>query len=191
MAILSMIAFLLTSWPEVRRAIWWRENVEVVSFDSEGVILLANRGDGDLYVSTVLVGAEGVPRSFSVEYPIDAALQPGTMRACPVISPFSNSGTIWVSVARVTDEEWLTAQRRAADGFDKCFRFVFYDENNSRLPREKGGVRSEPRSFRARAVLRHTSARNGKTRTTEFPVFGIVQGRTGKECGFVRKTQHD
>jgi ribosomal protein L40E len=47
----TAIAFLVSIWPEVTSVVAWRDQIEVVEFDALGTIVVANRGDGAVYVS--------------------------------------------------------------------------------------------------------------------------------------------
>ena len=47
----TAIAFLISIWPDVTAVVAWRDQVEIVEFDGLGTIVVANRGDGPVYVS--------------------------------------------------------------------------------------------------------------------------------------------
>ena len=47
----TALAFLISIWPEVRAVVAWTDEIEVVEFDGLGTIVIANRGDGPVYIS--------------------------------------------------------------------------------------------------------------------------------------------
>jgi len=51
----TAIAFLISILPDVRTVVAWRDAVEVLSYDAGGDVVLANSGDGEVYVSDIRI----------------------------------------------------------------------------------------------------------------------------------------
>jgi hypothetical protein len=49
--VISLLTYVVSTWPEVKKRLFWRDSVEVTAFDSRGKIIIHNSGDGKVFVS--------------------------------------------------------------------------------------------------------------------------------------------
>lgn len=55
----TAIAFLISIWPKVTAVVAWQDRIEVIEFDETGTIVVANRGDGPVYISDFQTNTPG------------------------------------------------------------------------------------------------------------------------------------
>src|SRR5713101_1352007 len=62
----SLLVYIVTSLPSLRRTLWWRDDVRVLGFNSNQDLVFANAGDGDVFVSHATLRADGHDTLLSV-----------------------------------------------------------------------------------------------------------------------------
>jgi hypothetical protein len=50
---ISLLTYVASTWPEIRKTLCWRDAVEISALDSKNNIVLHNSGDGRVYVSHI------------------------------------------------------------------------------------------------------------------------------------------
>lgn len=49
--VISLLTYVASTWPEIRRTLFWRDVIEITAFDSKNSIIIHNSGDGRVFVS--------------------------------------------------------------------------------------------------------------------------------------------
>jgi hypothetical protein len=56
--VISLVAYMTSTWPEIKRTLFWQDSVDITAFDSKNKIVLYNSGDGKVFVSHVSLRSE-------------------------------------------------------------------------------------------------------------------------------------
>src|SRR5262245_51198612 len=114
--------------PQSRRALFPREQVRVVSYNSLQSVVLANDGDREVFLSHILLYMTGRPQWQAKRVPLERGLAPGQFlrQEVPERSPF-DSGEF---VRGVPPEQWDAVVSRALQD-EQCYQVVFFVAGDS------------------------------------------------------------
>jgi hypothetical protein len=122
----SALVFIVSNAGDVRRALFWKDEISVVYFSVPGTSLFVNYGDGDLYVSSVEIRWLGGFGSASI--PIDMPIEKGKSAIKKVENPKH-----WLFLANKTgmpgDKLLSTASQFVVDAECVGFLVASHDAN--------------------------------------------------------------
>jgi hypothetical protein len=64
--VISLLTYVASTWPEIRRSLLWRDTVEITAFASKNSIVLHNSGDGRVFVSHLSLRSEALGHSSAI-----------------------------------------------------------------------------------------------------------------------------
>jgi hypothetical protein len=64
--VISLLTYVASTWPEIRRTLFWRDAVEITALDSKNIIVLHNSGDGRVFVSHLSLRSEALGHSSTI-----------------------------------------------------------------------------------------------------------------------------
>lgn len=172
-AILAFASYIISSAPSVRQALWWVDDVNVLSFSDETVVI-GNNGDGEVFVSYVFIEAEnGEYNSIS---PINKPLKVGQIFSVETIK-IKDEYTL---VSGVTDSEWNqylniaihSKSSETADG--KCIGLLFFSEHDSSYQLYSNFFGEKLRKVNGQATMYFYSNKLGVELSKQFPVYGLI-----------------
>jgi hypothetical protein len=153
----TAVAFLISILPDVRTVVAWRDAVEVLSYDAGGDVVLANSGDGEVYVSDI-----------RVEFPGFVTIRPinRTIRAGEVISDAPDEYDAILREYRVSEPgQTFAADVRAARAWAgrPCQTLIPLTSSSPPLRMWTGALREVPLGPAPTATIRYYSAPSGRT----------------------------
>lgn len=141
-----------------RPLIWHKDDVYLVATNSIGSVVVANRGDGEVFVSHVLLTMEGRTSNWSApRVNIEERLQPGQFLRREVPRDRDDQRKEWVRGLSEVEFEALIA--RAVRG-DKCVELVFLGENDSTLRDLRQMAGSTLNTFKVGGYLQYWGQRS-------------------------------
>lgn len=176
-AILAFVSYVITSIPTIRQTLFWRDDINVLSY-SDRQVVIGNNGDGDVFVSYVLIRTE----SSSKVIRIAMTVKPGEFIT---INKETFKGSGWVVVSDVSDEEWndllgrLSRDRTSTTG--DCIIMEFASENDPGYRNYTDFLGDKLRTVEGNATVFFFSNKLGSELNKNFPVYGIVS-RNEKSC---------
>ena len=128
---ITALGFLTSILPEVRKALFWRDRVEIAYFDSQDVLVVTNQGDGPVFVSGGIFQMDKDPPWRRHDVDINAVVQPGAFH----VTPAKSQGTLVRSLKRgegmttvrgLSEKEFIAEVDVAME--DKhCYALTFHD----------------------------------------------------------------
>jgi hypothetical protein len=176
-AILAFASYVVTSIPTVRQTLFWKDDVNVLSYSDRHVVI-GNNGDGDVFVSYVQIKTES--RSKIVR--IAEMVKPGEFIAVDK-ELFKGGG--WKVVSGVSNAEWedllgrQTRDRTSTTG--ECIIMEFASENDPGYRNYIDFLGDKLRTVEGSATIYFFSNQLGKELSKSFPVHGILS-RNEKSC---------
>jgi ribosomal protein L40E len=172
----SLLIYTITTLPVIRKMLAWKDDVDVLAFESSRRITLINSGDGDILVTHVVLSAEA-PRFSSAES-VEQLLPPKAVHSENVKR---KEGKIaWVSC--IDDDAWLRILGRAKPQADACFTIAVHYIKDAAYLGIREMLGEDLRTFPANASVQYYSFHNKEFRTKEFPAIGTIQRRLSPEC---------
>lgn len=167
-AILAFASYVISSAPAVRQAIAWQDDINVLSYSDERVVI-GNKGDGEVFVSYVFIRTETdttTIRSINRMVAVDEI-------ATVELSSFKETFTV---VAGLTDAEW--EQYQYLDGSDndngQCITINFFSESDPELRLYSDALGDDLRKVNATATIYYFSNKLGVELSKQFPVYGVL-----------------
>ena len=127
----ALIVYCITSIPELRKQIFWEDEVSVLSFGPLNGISIANTGDGDVFLTDIYVStAWGRSSTFTIAKLLrrgDVVVNQPRQDEIGLRN-FSN-----LSVS--SEREWRSAIEKSGFGENHCWAIVYYSETDPHLLR--------------------------------------------------------
>jgi hypothetical protein len=122
----SASVYVVSKLPDVRRTLFWRDDIQVLAFKSEGDLLVANRGDGEVYVSHISLGIRHEGRNRSVTLRLGESIVSGS-----ILKHTFERDSPRIFISAVSDDVWTKVSARATGNrTDPCFSLVFFSRND-------------------------------------------------------------
>ena len=64
--VISLLTYMASAWPEIRKTFFWQDAVEIAALDSKNSIVLQNSGDGRVFVSHLSLHSEALGYSGAI-----------------------------------------------------------------------------------------------------------------------------
>jgi hypothetical protein len=168
----SALVYIFSSFEDVRKTLWWEDDLEILSFASESYVTLANIGDGEVFLShieyTIKQGSKGGVGTVNLGKTIKPAeaLQHS-------ISPFGQNQDFRF-FGTSNDENWERTARRAFTGNDPCISHSVFYEKDPTVLALKMAYKDKFRALSATAKLYFYSLAKRKMLSKEISVIGVV-----------------
>jgi hypothetical protein len=180
----SLGVYSVSAFPAARKQLFWKDKVKVLSFDSNQDLVIANVGDGDIYLSHVDLRAHG-PDVLTRILRIGISVPTGTVAKHRFSSdhPDIQEQPAMKLVSSVSEAAWKEASRRATHHDDPCFAIIFYyadDPSSRQLEHAHQGKLFQ--TIPATATLHFYSVGSKKALEEAFPVVGTVALRSIPTC---------
>lgn len=187
----SLITFTLSSLPEVRKVLFWKTNVEIISFVQDQNITVINRGDGEVFLSHIVFTLQtgGTP-SPTTSYIINLLAEPGKIiyqdfykDADRAAKALETLGTTFLDVRDLADEDTLNAVvNMALDEMNDCFSIRFSHETDAKFTEVMKAYEGNLLIIPFKAELIYFSVKDSKKLTKEIPIKAAVLHRNSMSC---------
>lgn len=161
--------YAITHAPDVRRVLWWRDDIDIVALRSEGSITVANVGDGPVVLHSVVVHAKTEGFALNWYSPLDATVSSGEILHHK-LSEGPGPGSY---VFRKTYADWmriLTEEARVGN----CATVVYFGLNDVFYKEVERQSQAGGPDIRGDATVTWYSARSGRLSSTTIPVAGAL-----------------
>lgn len=170
-AILAFASYVISSAPAVRQALWWVDDVNVLAYSDENVVI-GNNGDGEVFVSHIFIEAEA--GGLTTIRMINKSLEVGEILTVEIF-PVTEMFTV---VSGVTDSAWENYLDLAIQETDSaagnCIGMYFYSESDPVLRLYSNALGDDLRKVNATATIYYFSNKLGVELNKQFPVYGIL-----------------
>src|SRR5215467_8766033 len=115
----ALVVYLVATLPQVRRVVAWREDIRILQFSSFGDLVLANAGDGPIFVSHVEIEGDledkstARPKRFTTVWPANIEVAPGAIGVKAYGNKALSPAGSYNVVAGISDAAWARALLRA------------------------------------------------------------------------------
>jgi hypothetical protein len=179
----AVIIFVITNFSACRKALWWRDNLNVLGFKSNEYLLAGNDGDGPVYVSHVSLVMDLAPFGKKLANKRLNVLVPQDMITSIPIDPDFDGKTKYVGSP--TAEVWKIALQRTFQGDSNCFWPVVFAATDHSFLIVKDAYAGESqvlRTFPAWATVRYYSLHTKQLHESNVPAIGVIIFRDVPEC---------
>jgi hypothetical protein len=175
--------FIITNFSACRKALWWRDNLNVLGFKSNEYLLAGNEGDGPVYVSHVSLVLDLAPfgKKTAIQR-LNVLIPQDTITSIPIAPDFKGELKY---VGSPSSEVWKIALQRTFQGDNNCFwPVVFADADPSFLiVRDSYAGQSQilP-TFPAWATVGYYSLHTKRLHESNVQAIGVIAFRDVPEC---------
>jgi hypothetical protein len=180
----SLSVYTVSGWPTVRKQLFWKDKVKVLSFNSNQDLVITNMGDGDIFLSHVDLRAHG-PDVMTSILRIGISVPTGDVAKHRFSRDHQDikEQPVMKLVSDVSEAAWKEASRRATHRDDPCFAIIFYyAEDPSYRQLESAHQGKLFQTIPATATLHFYSVGSKKALEEAFPVVGTVALRSIPTC---------
>lgn len=172
----SAATFVLTSLPELRKILWWRDDIAVTRFSLVDGIRGFNRGDGRIYLSHVLISwphKSGVRAARQYIEPIRMFVNAGDSFSIPFERA---AGDV---AENLSDEEWAGLSRNAQtpDREGACIVMEIAGESEPEIVMNREHLRSRFHEISLSAAIYYYSMEGDEAIQKQIPVTGFLYRR--------------
>jgi len=177
-AILAFGSYIISSAPSVRKTLWWRDDINMLSYSDEHVVI-GNNGDGPVFVSYIYIHTE-TQKFFSGESTnmlINKMIEPGQILTFDKTNKFLRGGKKWRVVSNVTDAEWekyLQLYNDEPSDAGECTLLEYVSTSDPDMQLFTRALGDGLRKVNATATIYFFSNKLEKELSKSFPVFGIL-----------------
>lgn len=176
--VISLLTYVASTWPEVRRTLFWKDLVDITAFNSMGKIVIYNAGDGKVFISHLWYGSEKL--SFSGAIHINKIIDSKSFLVDDVEKPQQGS-TQWGTGSFSEDLWQKMLTLRPAN--NECIRWFIYHPDDPGYQTIKAFLGKSFRTIPIDATLFFHSGRNGRRITRKYAMFGVPFLNRTRACG--------
>jgi hypothetical protein len=181
--IIAVITYVVSTFPQLRRIVAWRESIKVLSFD-QNAYTFANEGDGELFLSEVVIRHRLEP-SYDSEGtetdPIRQIIMPGSILS----GKFENRhGTLTGEIlSGVPNEKWIGSYYSAVSAFEEgCIHRQVLARDDPGFKTVSNVRGDQLRTFVVEAKLNYYSLHNRAMQSKTFDAVGILVRSNDSKC---------
>jgi len=180
----ASLVFIITKIPEFRKAVFWKDNIRTISFNSSKSICIVNDGDGSVLLSHLVYrysakfGSDTAYRD-SINNRFNKLLEP------EAVFDFDFNERLHDIIENLPDSEWESVTKRAFDTNDNCFSVILIykeDPRAKQLFKMQETVKKKLRSLPASATLYFYSFKTKRMLRHDIPVVAYVGRLLGEDC---------
>lgn len=174
-------AYITTTFHDFRKAVAWRDQIQVISFSLLRQSSFLNTGDGEILISHIRLKSADIrinktvslyqtvgPNKFCVINPSDEYEQYRTKHHPLVSSHFSSSE--WQDLLKVWNK------------FGECIEDNYYYSQDPGFLMFSERLDQHINTFKADGIIYYTSGKTGKQLVHKFPVVGVFELSTDPDC---------
>jgi hypothetical protein len=185
--IIAVITYVVSTFPQLRRIVAWRESIRVLTLNEKNYTF-ANEGDGELFVSHILMRYRFKPSdNFGrLHVPIGKVIMAGSIL----------SGDFEISkhqdlllklggpyVSGVSDQEWIELLYSAVPiGQEGCTYMEFFARSDPAFNMMSGHLGDSLRTFVVEAELHYYSLHKHSMQFKTFDAVGVLKKSADPKC---------
>ena len=174
----ALTVFAITKWPEVRKALFWKDSIRVLSYVPNGSIVVANLGDGEVFftdvsLSTALDSSTTISSLTSIRRHLGAGKTINHDFHMPHDVAFPTHPAV-IKGELSTKEEIRLIVRRALDFQDSCLGVRI--KGPSKIQKLRSST--EALTILFSGELQYYSVEKGRSLVHKFEAMGEVYRRT-------------
>lgn len=179
----AAIIFVITNFSACRKALSWKDTVNVLGFKSNEYLLAGNEGDGPVYVSHVSLIMDLAPFGQKrAAHRLNVLVPQDTITSIPIDPDFRGETKY---VGDPTSEVWKIALQRTFQGSNNCFWPVVFaaTDRTFLMVRDAYVEKSQVlRTFPAWATVGYYSLHTKQLQEVNLPAIGVIVFRDVPEC---------
>ena len=175
---ISLLTYITSTFPELRKIFFWRDVIEVTAFDSGRAIVINNSGDGKIFISHLLLSSKNINFSWSI--PIDETIETKSFLVHPLKMAVKDS-TQWTTV-KLSEDSWQKILRTAHLMKNECIRWNYYSINDFAYQQIKTFMGKDFHEVSVDATLYFHSGHDGHLISQDIKVFAAPIMKNTKAC---------
>jgi predicted nucleic acid-binding Zn ribbon protein len=177
----TLIVYIVSKIPEVRRVLLWSDNVLVTSFASHRDITVLNIGDGKVFLSHVSIRTgQGATKTFSINKTLDVD-EIITHAADPEESDRLKSYKV-VSLMKSEDWNKIVPRYKSPTDLKACLTYAVFHEQDSWYLMYKDYYGKGFQTIEVTASLHFFSVRKRENKIQSLPVRGMLLRNPNDGC---------
>ena len=184
---IALFTYLASIYPAARKTIAWKDNVSVISFYSEGLIVISNRGDGSVFVSHLDISAKLKNEEFmKFAVPINVQIDPGQFYKMDYKNPEKEIED-GIFVQSEDPEDILAYLYPSVNPADKCFEIVFFSTEDPKYIQVSTFLDKLLVYKDIDASITYYSSQQDKKIREPFQVVAAIIHSNNPECAYMSK----
>ena len=177
----SMLTYVITSIPTIRKTFFYKDQVRITAFNSSNRIIISNTGDGDTFVSHLDLQSD-FPLFSSVLHIHQPAMK-GEFLVHKLSEPEKTSD-IWGTIPFENEQQWkaLVAQSQKEFLSPKCYKWIFYTSNDPGFLNISRSMKNFLRAHSIKSSITFYSINTGLPITEIIDVKGVLHQNAGENC---------
>jgi hypothetical protein len=179
--------YVIRGLPEVRRILAWHDDLEVVTFSTITILVVANTGDGEVFLSNLSLRAEGGGRYQTFIPLFDLVVPAGSIvshkfNRAKDLGPATEGGKPANVVANLEDEKWTDVARRVLRSTDKCYVAEYFLQTDPSYHQILETFGNGVRTLKANGSLHFWSVKKSRMLEKPMAVVALVFRRHDSQC---------
>lgn len=184
--VLGALTVILSLYPQAKKSIYYNEDIELVSVNATmsfapGSLSILNRGDGDVYVSTITLGVEGTDLPYRIVLPVQKAIKKDEIGSITFMSKKASSSKYIKTINVEEVERWINSKEPSLVDHlsSKCFLLKPYDKKKGSylIDRDIEGV-----GVWAELEFFSLATRKVESYRSKTPIEGLLFLRSTTDC---------
>lgn len=176
----SLLAWLGSTLPNLRRNLMPRDHLRVVSCNSADSIVVFNDGDRDLFVSHVLLYMSGRDSNWRApRFSVQAVVPSGQFHRHELPHPRDIPNGEFVR--GVQEPQWQQLLSRAVEN-SQCFNLYFFAQDDTFYKELSQMAGPHLNTFPVGAYVEYLAPGSSTPNRAEFPAVGVVQRDLSSTC---------
>lgn len=181
---IGILTYILTTIPEIRKTIYWRDQASILSFSDGDPVIIANIGDGPVFVFNLLHDVSGqISKRFTHSRSIYVVVKTGeVISSSDGKDEFAHLKNYSV-LSGVNESQWNDAFEASdhPSKRDACFIRLITSPNNPGFLTAKKFLEGRLTTFKVTTTLRYYSLHSHKTIEQKVPSVGyLIRNNNGK-----------
>lgn len=182
-------SYVITSAPQVRKAFWWKDSIEVLQYSSKVGLLAANAGDGQIHLSHIRLTAKKPDGThlFARTVQIGEVIESGKFSMIEGDDSKRETKGRMPVMNHDTDQEFFAAILDSGDigevdAGKKCFLRVVYSTNDPLYHLYRDRMGDKLHSYPVSAQLHFHSLTTNRPFVKEIPAIGMLSMHDIERC---------
>ena len=175
---ITMLTYIVSTWPEIRKTLFWRDIVDVTQLDSMGKLVIYNAGDGKIFVSHLTWRSER-SKSTGVIFINDTVENRGFL--VHDLNKAKVDMSKW-RTASFSQKAWVTLNNDYGLLKSDCIQWHIYHPDDPGFMLIKAYHEDSFRAVPIDATLYFHSGRDGRLVSQNMKLFGVPFLSRKKSC---------
>lgn len=167
--VISLLTYVASTWPEIRKSLLWRDAVEITAFASKNSIVLHNSGDGRVFVSHLSLRSEALGHSSAIF--INKTIESKNFLVHDLKIPTADLGK-W-STRSISEDSWRKLLHERHLNENKCVQWHFFVPGDPGYQTMKRFHGSSFHEVPIDATLYFRSGQNDRQISCDIKVFAV------------------